>query len=477
MKNRVAFHTLGCKVNQYETNAMIQQFLENGYKLVEFNGIADIYVVNTCTVTNMSDKKSRQTLRKVKHRSPNSIIVAVGCYAQVAKEELEDIEEINIVLGNNEKKDIIKYIDEYNSKRILKSEGKSNNTYNDSKINSKVSEIGGVKEYLEFGQVLHVETTRAVIKIQDGCNNFCTYCIIPYARGRIRSRKKEEILKEIKMIVSLGIKEVVLTGIHIASYGKDLDKITSYKDKYYLIDLIEDINKIEGVERIRLGSLEPNIITQEFCERLSKVGKICEHFHLSLQSGCDSTLKRMNRKYSTEEFRNCVKLLRETFKSVNLTTDIIVGFPGETDEEFNRTYRFLKEINFFKMHVFKYSKRNGTVAATMENQVDENIKEERSKKLIELSDYNEKEYLKQYIGKEIEVLFEEEKDGGWVGHTKNYVTVKFDKKSQNFEKECYKKSSSVDIKLQNGTFEKNSLKNLILNVKIENLENLVLVGK
>jgi len=528
MENRVAFHTLGCKVNQYETNAMIQLFLENGYKLVEFNEIADIYVVNTCTVTNMSDKKSRQMLRKVKHRNPNSIIIAVGCYAQVAKKELENIEEINIVLGNNEKKDIIKYIDEYNIKRSLTLKEKSDNTLNDSKINSKeiidfpkvegkaleilknrnkisnVSKIENVKDYLEFGQVLHLETTRAVIKIQDGCNNFCTYCIIPYARGRIRSRKKEEILKEIKMIVSLGIKEVVLTGIHIASYGKDLDKlnldkdldkvnsyndldkinsdkelnkIISYRDDYYLIDLIEDINKIEGLERIRLGSLEPNIITKEFCERLSKVDKICEHFHLSLQSGCDSTLKRMNRKYSTEEFRNCVNLLRETFKTVNLTTDIIVGFPGEIDEEFNKTYKFLKEIKFFKMHVFKYSKRNGTVAATMENQIDETIKEERSKKLIELSDYNEKEYLKQYIGKEIEVLFEEEKDGVWVGHTKNYMSVKIDKKSRNFEKGCYKKDEIVDIKPQNETFEENSLKNLILSVKIENLENLVLVGK
>ena len=301
---KVAFHTLGCKVNQYETNAMIQIFLEQGYELVNFNDVADVYVVNTCTVTNISDKKSRQMLRKVKQKNPNSIIIATGCYAQIAKTELEKIEEIDIVLGNNEKKEIIKYIAEYNNIKI-----------------SSISKIEDTKEFLEFGQVLHLETTRAVIKIQDGCNNFCTYCIIPYARGRIRSRSKEAILAEIEKIVKLGIKEVVLTGIHIASYGKEKD------DNYYLIDLIEDINKINGLERIRLGSLEPRIITEEFCNRLSKINKICEHFHLSLQSGCDETLKRMNRIYTINEFKICVELLRKTFKDVNLTTDLIVGFP------------------------------------------------------------------------------------------------------------------------------------------------------
>lgn len=283
---------------------MIQQFLENGYELVEFEEVADIYVINTCTVTNMSDKKSRQNLRKVKKKNPNAIIVAVGCYAQVAQNELEKINEIDIVLGNNEKKDIIKYVDEYNNSKVL-----------------SVSKIEKVKDFLEFGEILYLETTRAVIKIQDGCNNFCSYCIIPYARGRIRSRSKEMILKEIKKIVNLGIKEVVLTGIHIDSYGKDKE------EKYYLIDLIEDINKIEKLERIRIGSLEPTIITEEFCNRLSKVNKICNQFHLSLQSGCNSTLKRMNRNYTTDDFRKCVNLLRKTFKEVNLTTDIIVGFP------------------------------------------------------------------------------------------------------------------------------------------------------
>ena len=309
----------GCKVNQYESNAIIQQFLENGYELVNFEQKADVYIINTCTVTNMSDKKSRQHLRKVKKTNPAAIIVAVGCYAQVAKNELEKIEEIDIVLGNNEKKDIIKYVNEYNNKRRI-----------------QVSEIEKTNTYLEFGTVIHLETTRAVIKIQDGCNNFCTYCIIPYARGRIRSRNKEMILQEVQKIADLGIKEVVLTGIHIDSYGKEKN------DNYYLIDLIEDINKIEKIERIRIGSLEPTIITEEFCKRLSNVEKICNHFHLSLQSGCNATLKRMNRKYTTEEFRKCVNLLRKYFKEVNLTTDIIVGFPGETETEFEETYKFLK---------------------------------------------------------------------------------------------------------------------------------------
>ena len=413
----------GCKVNQYESNAIIQQFLENGYELVNFEQKADVYIINTCTVTNMSDKKSRQHLRKVKKTNPAAIIVAVGCYAQVAKNELEKIEEIDIVLGNNEKKDIIKYVNEYNNKRRI-----------------QVSEIEKTNTYLEFGTVIHLETTRAVIKIQDGCNNFCTYCIIPYARGRIRSRNKEMILQEVQKIADLGIKEVVLTGIHIDSYGKEKN------DNYYLIDLIEDINKIEKIERIRIGSLEPTIITEEFCKRLSNVEKICNHFHLSLQSGCNATLKRMNRKYTTEEFRKCVNLLRKYFKEVNLTTDIIVGFPGETETEFEETYKFLKEIKFFKMHVFKYSKRKGTVAAEMENQINENIKEKRSQNLIELSDHNQKEILESYIGKEVEVLFEEEKDGYWQGHTTNYMTVK--------------------------TKTEKNLKNLLLKIRI-NHENLI----
>ena len=327
MKNKkVAFLTLGCKTNQYETNAMAQKFIEEGYEVCEMDENPDIAIINTCTVTNIADRKSRQHLRKVKQDNPNAIVVAVGCYAQVAKDKLESMQEVNIVLGNSEKKDIIKYIEQYiNLKK-----------------NEEVNDISKQKDFDEFGCITYTEKTRATIKIQDGCNNFCTYCLIPYARGRIRSREKENVIEEVTKISKKGIKEIVLTGIHIASYGKDFD------NGYMLIDLLEDLNKIEGIERIRLGSLEPTIITDEFVQRLKRLDKICNHFHLSLQSGCDETLKRMNRKYTTEEFRDVVNRLRENFQNVNLTTDIIVGFPGETEEEFDKTYEILKEIAFYK---------------------------------------------------------------------------------------------------------------------------------
>ena len=381
---------------------MAEQFMEQGYELVEKQEIADICIVNTCTVTNMSDRKSRQMLRRVKEINPNAIVVACGCYAQVAKDELEKMEEIDIVLGNNEKKDIVKYVEKYNAEK------------------NKIEELEDVmktNEFVDFGDVTFTEKTRAVIKVQDGCNRFCTYCIIPYARGKIRSRKPESVVSEIKKIAETGIKEVVITGIHVASYGKDLSEDIG------LIDLLEKINQIEGIERIRLGSLEPTLITEQFLERLVKLEKICHHFHLSLQSGCDETLKRMNRKYTTEEFGKIVELLRKTYNDVILTTDIIVGFPGETDEEFEKTYKFLSEIKFYKMHVFKYSQRKGTPAAKMPKQVDGNIKEQRSKKLIELSDKNELEYNQTYIGKTVKVLFEEEKQGVYKGHTQNYILV------------------------------------------------------
>ena len=398
---KVAFITLGCKVNQYETNAMAQEFLEKGYEVVEHTEFADVYVINTCTVTNMSDRKSRQMLRRVKELNPNGIVVACGCYAQVAKSELEKIEEVDLILGNNEKKNIVEFVEEF--ERTNKKE-------------LKIEDVMYQKEFVEFGDVVYTEKTRAVIKVQDGCDRFCSYCIIPYARGRVRSRKPEAIISEIKKIAEEGIKEVVITGIHIASYGKD------FKDENYrLIDLLEEINKIDGIERIRLGSLEPLLITEEFVGRLIKLEKICHHFHLSLQSGCDETLKRMNRRYTTEEFRHIVNLLRENYQDVNLTTDIIVGFPQETEEEFNKTYEFLKEIKFYKMHVFKYSQRKGTKAAVMKGQIDGNKKEERSQKLIELSNKNEKEYNQNYVGKEVEVLWEEEKEGFYRGHTNNYI--------------------------------------------------------
>ena len=381
---------------------MIQEFIENGYEIVEHTKKAYIYIVNTCTVTNMSDRKSRQMLRRVKELNSNAIIVACGCYAQVAQKELENIKEIDLVLGNNEKKDIVKYVE---------------NFINTQTPEIKADDLMKQKEFVEFGDVTFTEKTRAVIKVQDGCDRFCSYCIIPYARGRVRSRQPKHIISEIEKIANEGIKEVVITGIHIASYGKD------FSEDYKLIDLLKEINKIEKIQRIRLGSIEPLLITEEFVERLKKLEKVCHQFHLSLQSGCDETLKRMNRRYTTDQFRNIAQILRESFEDTMLTTDIIVGFPGETEQEFNKTYEFLKEIKFYKMHVFKYSPRKGTKAAVMENQIDGSKKEERSKKLIELSNKNQHEYNEKYVGQEVEVLFEEKKDGIYKGHTKNYILV------------------------------------------------------
>ena len=414
MERTVAFYTLGCKVNQYETNAMEQQFIKHGYKVVDHHDFADIYVVNTCTVTNIAERKSRQMLRRVKDINKDAILVVCGCYAQVAKEELEKIPEIDIILGINEKNNIVKIVEDYIEKKKNKEE--------------IVSDVSNQNEFLDFGDVTYTEKNRAVVKVQDGCNMFCTYCIIPYARGRIRSRKIENVVSEISKIAKLGIKEVVITGIHVASYGKD------FEENIGLIDLLEAINKIDGIERIRLSSIEPNIIDEEFVKRLSKLEKICHHFHLSLQSGCDETLKRMNRKYTTKKYKEAVDLLRSYFPDVNFTTDVIVGFPGETEEEFNATYKFLEEIKFYRMHVFKYSKRRGTVAEKMPNQIDGNIKEERSNKLIELSNKNENEYNESYIGKEVNVLFEEYENGYFRGYTTNYMMVNVPGKKEDEEK-------------------------------------------
>ena len=401
-KKTAAIITLGCKVNQYETNAMSQKLLENGYEVVEHNQKADVYIINTCTVTNMSDRKSRQMIRKAKEMNPQAKVIAVGCYVQVAKKEVEKIEEIDLALGNEEKVNIVDYC---------------NRLIEQNEYDQNIADVMRTKEFAEFGETSYTEKTRAVIKVQDGCDRFCSYCIIPYARGRVRSRHPEHIIKEIKNIAKEGIKEVVITGIHIASYGKD------FKDEYRLIDLLEEINKIDGIERIRLGSIEPLLITDEFVQRLKKLDKICEHFHLSLQSGCDETLKRMNRRYTTKQFIEIVNRLRNAYSDVNLTTDIIVGFPGETDKEFEETYEFLQKIKFYKMHIFKYSQRKGTKAAEMPEQISPEIKEERSKKLIQLSDNNEKDYNQKYIGKQVQVLWEEEKNGVYKGHTKNYVLI------------------------------------------------------
>lgn len=425
------FTHYGCKVNQYETNAMAQKFIEANNEVVGFEEKADVYIINTCTVTNMADRKSRQILRRTKQINPEGIVVAIGCYAQTHKKELENIEEFNLVLGNNEKNNIVEIVSKY----LSEAQGKNE---------VQVEDIDKQKEFLDFGTITYTDKTRAVIKIQDGCNNFCSYCLIPYARGRVRSRKKDSILEEIKRLAENGEKEVVITGIHIASYGND------FEENYKLIDLLEDINKINGIERIRLGSLEPKIITEEFTIRLSKLDKICNHFHLSLQSGCDETLKRMNRKYNTEEFEKSVNLLRKYFENVALTADVIVGFPGETNQEFEKTYKFLEKIKFMKTHVFKYSPREGTRAASMPDQIDGNIKEQRSRKLIELSDKNEKEFLEKQIGTVLKVLFEQKEDKYWKGHTTNYLTVKK---------------------------EAEDLENKLLEVKIKSRENLELIAE
>ncbi len=439
---KVAFYTLGCKVNQYETNAMIEQFVKKEYEIVDFEEKADIYIINTCTVTNMSDRKSRQIIRRVKQINPNSILVVTGCYAQVASDELKKINEIDLIVGNTEKKDIVNITEKYYKKNV-EADDSVCPEYDNNKI--QITDINKQKEFVDFGTTTYTEKTRAVIKVQDGCNNFCSYCIIPYAKGRVRSRNLKNIIEEIKSIVSNGIKEVVITGIHIASYGVDFTD-----SNIRLIDLLEEINNIEGLERIRLGSLEPNIITDEFVERLKKLDKICDHFHLSLQSGCNRTLQRMNRKYNTEDFEKVVQRLRNAYPNVALTTDIIVGFPGETEEDFQETHNYLKKINFYKMHVFKYSQRKGTRAAIMSNQIGGRTKEERSHKLIELSNKNEKIFLKNYIGKTVKVLFEQQEKEYIKGHTPNYMVVKV---------------------------KENGLEGQVKSVEITKEENLDLIGK
>ena len=387
---------------------MAQEFKKAGYEIVEHTDVADVYIINTCTVTNISDRKSRQMLRRARELNNNAIIAACGCYAQVAKNDLEQMPEIDLVLGNNEKANIVECVEKH--------------------ITS-VEDIMKSIDFTDFGDVTYTEKTRAVIKVQDGCDRYCSYCIIPYARGRVRSRRPQSVIEEVSKIIQSGIKEVIITGIHVASYGKD------FRDREYrLIDLLEEINKIEGLKRIRLGSIEPLLIDDEFLERLSKLETICHHFHLSLQSGCDETLKRMNRRYTTKQIKEIVDKIRKVYPDVMLTTDIIVGFPQETEEEFETTYQFLKEIKLYKMHVFKYSQRKGTKAAVMENQIDGKVKEQRSKKLIELSNKNELEYNKSYLGKNVEVLVEEKKDGIYKGHTSNFMFIEF-KSDKNIENE------------------------------------------
>ena len=444
MKKTVSFYTLGCKVNQYETNAMEQQFIKNNYEIVENTQKADIYVINTCTVTNMAERKSRQMLRRVKEINPSAVLVVCGCYAQVAKNELEQIPEIDIILGINEKNEIVQIVENYMEK-MAEQDKRSQE--------AEIDDVSKQKEFLDFGDVTYTEKNRAVVKVQDGCNMFCSYCIIPYARGRIRSRKIESVVSEIKKIAKEGIKEVVITGIHVASYGKDFDNENTSK-KIRLIDLLEAINKIDGIDRIRLSSLEPTIVDEEFATRLSKLDKICDHFHLSLQSGCDETLKRMNRKYTTQIYRDAVATLRKYYPEASFTTDVIVGFPGETDEEFAKTYKFLEEIDFYRLHVFKYSPRRGTVAEKMPNQIDGNKKEERSNKLIELSNSTENKHNQSYIGKTVKVLFEEFEDGFFKGHTTNYMMVKVAGEEERSDKFVNK---ILDVKIKENNDETREL--------------------
>lgn len=403
---KVALHNLGCKVNAYETEAMQELLEQKGYEIVPFKEGADVYVINTCTVTNMADRKSRQMIHRAKKMNPEAIVVAAGCYVQ-AKEQSGEVDEcIDVVIGNNKKKDLIEILEQYQEKR----QG----------VKKAVIDINHTKEYEEMHLSKTAEHTRAYIKVQDGCNQFCTYCIIPFARGRVRSRAKVDVIREVKDLAANGYQEVVLTGIHLSSYGVDLDG----ED---LLSLILAVHEIDGIKRIRLGSLEPRIITEEFAKTISGLDKMCPHFHLSLQSGCNATLGRMNRRYNAEEYYEKCQLLRKYFENPALTTDVIVGFPGETEEEFAQSKAFVDKVNFYETHIFKYSKRAGTKAAVMENQVPEQVKTVRSNVLLKLDKMKREAYEENWLGKTVEVLMEEsiQIDGKvyQVGHTKEYVKV------------------------------------------------------
>lgn len=409
---KVAFHTLGCKVNIYETEAMQELMQKAGYSIVDFDDKADIYVVNTCSVTNMADRKSRQMLHKAKKDNPDAVIVAVGCYVQAAAKSIKQDEKIDIIIGNNMKNKIADIINDYY-------EHQDPNTVDIS--GDFVLDISKIKEYEEFRVLKHKEHTRAFIKIQDGCNQFCSYCIIPYTRGRVRSRSIEEIEKEVRDLVNAGYKEVILTGIHISSYGLD------FEEKIQLIELVERVAKVAGVERLRISSLEPRIITEEFVERLAKLDNFCPHFHLSLQSGSDNTLKAMSRRYDASEFKEGVRLIRKYFDMPALTTDIIAGFPGETEDDFTESLEYIRDIGFFELHVFPYSKREGTKAASMKETLSNKDKTRRVNLLLSMQEPIRRKFLEEKIGKEVEVLIESEfehEDKRYVlGHSKEYIKV------------------------------------------------------
>lgn len=417
MGNRVALHNLGCKVNAYEIEAMQQLLEEAGYEIVPFEPGADIYVINTCTVTNIADRKSRQMIHKAKKMNPEAIVVATGCYVQTGGDKLEKDEAIDLVLGNNQKINIVEALAEY-------AENKPGH-------GSHVIKINQTKEYEDLSIDHTAEHVRAYIKVQDGCNQFCTYCIIPYARGRVRSRNIESVLKEVHSLAEKGYKEVVLTGIHLSSYGVDFPE----EKKETLLSLIRAVHEIEGIQRIRLGSLEPGIVTREFAEGIAALPKVCPHFHLSLQSGCDETLERMNRRYRSGEYRERCELLREVYENPALTTDVIVGFPQESEEEFQKSYDFVDGIHFYETHIFKYSRRQGTKAAAMDGQLTEAEKARRSEKMIEMHHRHAKDYERSMLGKELEVLIEEEytKDGQiwYLGHSREYIKTAVPK-SENY---------------------------------------------
>ena len=405
MGKTAALHNLGCKVNAYETEAMQEMLEKAGYEIVPFKEGADVYVINTCTVTNIADRKSRQMLHRARKMNPDAVVVAAGCYVQAQDGKGQD-PCIDIVLGNNHKKDLVRILDEYAAERASAAE---------------IEDISRTREYESLHLTKPGDHTRAYIKVQDGCNQFCTYCIIPYARGRVRSRVMEDVLREVRELAEGGYKEVVLTGIHLSSYGIDFDR------ERHLLELIRAVHEVDGIERIRLGSLEPGIITEEFARELSRIPEICPHFHLSLQSGCDATLKRMNRRYTSAEYAEKCRILRKYFDDPALTTDVIVGFPGETEEEFRASYDFVDSIDFYETHIFKYSRRNGTKAAVMPDQVSEQVKAERSAAMIGLGERKRAAYEKRYVGREVEVLVEEDAvvDGRCVqvGHTKEYIKV------------------------------------------------------
>lgn len=419
MKKTVSTFTLGCKVNQYESEAIAESFVAAGYEVVAFEDYADVYVINTCTVTHMSDKKSRQMIRRAKKTNPNSVVVVVGCYAQASKEEIEKIEEVDLIIGTNGRSKIVEAVEEYVKTRIKM---------------DFVNDIMKVEEFEELEIKSMNERTRAYLKIQEGCNNYCSYCIIPYVRGNIRSRKPENIMLEVERLANEGFKEIVLAGIHVASYGKDLGSNN-------LLDIIRMVHEVDGIERIRLSSIEPVVASQEFVEQIAKLPKVCQHFHLSLQSGSDSVLRRMKRKYTTKQYKDAVERLRKYLPNVAFTTDVIVGFPGETDEEFEETIDFVKEIGFTGIHVFPYSPRQGTPAATMDNQVSPQVKEQRARRLIGVTMKLQNDYLKKFLNKDVDVLFENNyNDNIYEGHTDNYIKVRA--KSQ---KDCINEIQKVKI--------------------------------